>query len=49
MTLVETSEEDPTMAVARIIAELAWSEGGPDVSVLCLLLFSSWILIYGVS
>jgi hypothetical protein len=39
-TLVETSEEEPTMAVARAIAELAWYEGGPDVS-LSLLSFLS--------
>ena len=31
-TLVETSEEEPTMAVARAIAELAWFEGGQEVS-----------------
>ncbi len=31
-TLVETSEEDPTLAVARAIAEIAWSQGGADVS-----------------
>jgi hypothetical protein len=31
-TLVETSEEDPTLAVARAIAEIAWSQGGVDVS-----------------
>lgn len=30
-TLVETSEEEPTLAVARVIAELAWSQGGPEV------------------
>ncbi|KAG6541293.1 hypothetical protein Mapa_017346 [Marchantia paleacea] len=31
-TLVETSDEEPTMAVARTIAELAWSQGGADIA-----------------
>ncbi|CAK9197803.1 unnamed protein product [Sphagnum jensenii] len=31
-TLVETSEEDPTLAVARAIAEIAWSQGGADIA-----------------
>jgi len=31
-TLLETSEEEPTMAVARAIAELAWYEGGPEIA-----------------
>ncbi len=35
-TLVETSEEEPTLAVARAIAEIAWSQGGADVSPLSL-------------
>lgn len=30
-TLVETSDEEPTLAVARTIAELAWSSGGAEV------------------
>jgi hypothetical protein len=33
-TLVETSEEEPTMAVARAIAEVAWYDAGRDVSLL---------------
>jgi hypothetical protein len=36
-TLVETSEEEPTLAVARAIAEIAWSQGGADVSPFSLL------------
>eukprot|EP00245_Coleochaete_scutata_P006937 TRINITY_DN21784_c0_g1_i1.p1 TRINITY_DN21784_c0_g1~~TRINITY_DN21784_c0_g1_i1.p1 ORF type:complete len:415 (+),score=92.54 TRINITY_DN21784_c0_g1_i1:62-1306(+) len=32
MTLVETSDEEPTLAVARYIAELAWSEAGEEVA-----------------
>jgi translation initiation factor 3 subunit M len=31
-TLVETSEEEPTLAVARAIAEIAWSQGGADIA-----------------
>ncbi|KAG0613019.1 hypothetical protein M758_6G070200 [Ceratodon purpureus] len=31
-TLVETSEEDPTMAVARTIADLAWADGGHEIA-----------------
>lgn len=31
-TLVETSEEDATLAVARFTAEMAWAEAGPDVA-----------------
>lgn len=30
--LVETSEEDATLAVARFTAEMAWAEAGPDVA-----------------
>ncbi|CAM6087631.1 unnamed protein product [Calypogeia fissa] len=31
-TLVETSDEEPTLAVARTIAELAWSSGGAEIA-----------------
>ncbi|KAL2623515.1 hypothetical protein R1flu_003720 [Riccia fluitans] len=31
-TLVETSDEEPTLAVARTIAELAWSQAGADIA-----------------
>jgi translation initiation factor 3 subunit M len=31
-TLVETSDEEPTLAVARTIAELAWGSGGAEIA-----------------
>jgi len=31
-TLVETSDEDATLAVARFTADMAWANAGPEVS-----------------
>ncbi|GBG63478.1 hypothetical protein CBR_g38096 [Chara braunii] len=31
-TLVETSDEEPTLAVARYVAQMAWADAGEDIS-----------------
>lgn len=46
-TLVETSEEEPTMAVARAIAEVAWHGADYDVSVCSALLGVALLCLLG--